>query len=895
MPAPAVEQEPLLLQRTSPQLVGELKRYLERHNVEIGACVARAGPDSGVKAGERLAKIYDGLLMSLFNAVRAAMSREGQWQPAEVAAVGTWGRGAVALHSDLDVRLLCGAESHACSAAMEALLYPLWDAGLTIGHQVLTVDELIELSHKDLPTATSVLDWRTIATDPGFEVDVLDRVFDGLFGPGVIGEFIERLARRAEERNEKYGGSVYLLEPDVKYAAGGLRDLDVARWAARARWKVRSLRGLVRIGVLVPREYRQIHQASEFLWRVRNLLHQAAGRRSDRLSFERQEKLAEMLGYGQGGRAVERFMSEYYREARAVTRARDMLLSRAMPPPRRAPRTVNLGGGLRITQNAMSLEVSALDADPALALRLFDEAVCRDLPVYPFARDAVVRAVGSDWFCEQLRSSEEAARLFTRLVTVTQRTQLKHGSVVRELHEVGLLAAMIPEFTPVVGRVHHDIYHVYTVDAHSVAAVERLAKLCRGELAGEFRLASRLAAEIARPTVLFFATLLHDIGKDIGGRSHSQRGAQLAAKILDRLCVPEEDAEQIRHLILKHLTMYHVATRRDVDDPQTIKGFLREPRGREGLRELYLLTVCDLSTTSPTAMTSWKARMLDELYVLADRVLSEGAEDLDREGTEGVRQQVRELWGGESVEFLEHFLAAMPERYLFANAPDAIVEHVRLAFEARERAGAVRLLAQDERYVEFAFVADDRPGLLALITATLAAAHLQVVGAQIFSWSCSGGQGRALDLFWVKTGSHTDLDALGHRLERDLLRLVRGELEPEQLGGGLRPRPAFAVRPAPRVRTEINIDNRAATSCSVLEIATRDRMGLLFRLARTLQQEGLTISLAKINTEGDRVADVFYVMDANGAKLTDPHRVGHLKNAILATIAELENRNRRNG
>ncbi len=893
MPAPAADQEPLLLQRTSPQLGDELKRYLKRHNVDIRDRIAAGGVECGRRAGERLAKIYDGLLMSMFDAVRAAMSREGQWQPATVAAVGTWGRGAVALHSDLDVRLLCASDEDACAAAMEALLYPLWDAGLTIGHQVLTTDGLVELARRDMPTATSVLDWRTIATDPTFDIDVLDRVFDGLFGPGAIGDFVTRLAQRAEERLEKYGGSIYLLEPDVKYGAGGLRDLDVAHWAARARWKVRSFRDLVRIGVLVPREYRHIQEASDFLWRVRNLLHHAAGRRSDRLSFERQEQLAEILGYGSGGRAVEQFMSEYYRKARAVMRARDTMLNRALPPPRRAPKTLSLGSGLRITQNAMSLEVSALDADPALALRLYDEAVRRELPVYPFARDAVARAVGSTWFCERLRSSEEAARLFTRLLTVTARCQFKQGSVIHELHDVGLLVAMIPEFAPVVGRVHHDIYHVYTVDAHSVAAVDRLAKLCRGELAGEFRLASRLAAEIARPTVLFFATLLHDVGKDVGGRSHSQRGAKLAERILDRLCVSEEDVAEIRHLILKHLTMYHVATRRDIDDPQTMRAFLQELRGREGLRELYLLTVCDVSTTSPTAMTSWKARMLDELYVAADRVLSEGADDRSRKGTEGVRQQVRELWHGDGMEFLEQFLAAMPERYLYANAPDAIVEHTRLALESRDVPGAVRRLAEDESYVEFAFVADDRPGLLALVTATLAAAHLQVVGAQVFSWACTDGRVRALDLFWVKTGSHTDLDALQHRLERDLLRLLRGELEPEQLGGGLRPRPAFANRPAPQVRTEINIDNRAATSSSVVEVATRDRLGLLFRLARTLQQAGLTISLAKINTEGDRVADVFYVSDAEGAKLTDPDRVGQLKNAIVATVAELESANRR--
>ena len=890
MSAPATHAPAPLLERMSPGLVGELRRYLQRHLGEVRAMVSQGTDESGVQAGQRLAKVYDGLIMSMFGAVRAAMLHDGGWQPAAVAAVGTWGRGAVALRSDLDVRWLCDHGLETASAAMEALLYPLWDVGLSIGHQVLSTEATIELARTDMPTATSLLDWRPIAVDPAVDADLLGRVFEGLFGPGNIGGFLERLGTRADDRHDRYGGSVYLLEPDVKNGPGGLRDLDVAHWAARARWKVESIGDLVRVGLLVPREWRQLAEANDFMWKVRNLLHLGVGRRSDRLNFERQEAIARQLGYGEGGRAVEQFMSDYYREARLITRGRDMILAQAMPPPKRRPKIVVLGGGLRITQDAMSIDDdAALEADPALALRLYDEAVRRDLPVYPFARDAVTRAVGSPRFCERLRSSEEAARLFTRLVEVTARTRFKQGSVLHELHDVGLLVAMIPEFAPVVGRVHHDVYHVYTVDAHSVAAVDRLARLCRGDLVSEYRLASRLAAEISRPNVLFFATLLHDVGKDVGGRMHSQRGAKLAEGILDRLCFTEEDIVEVRHLILKHLTMYHVATRRDIDDPVALKMFCRELRGREGLRELYLLTVCDVSTTSPTAMTSWKARMLDELYVAADRYLSEGVESVQRVRTHSNRDQVRELWGHHATDFLEEFLAAMPERYFYANKPDAIVEHARLAYDARDLPAAVRWLAQDEDYLELAFVADDRPGLLAHVTATMAAAHLQVVGAQIFSWQAASGRMRALDLFWVRVSSHAELDVLTHRLQRDLTGLLAGELDVDQLGGGLRPPHAIASRPAPEVRTEINIDNRVAEDFSVVEIATRDRLGVLFRLARALQQEGLTISLAKINTEGDRVADVFYVAGEGGAKLTDPARVEHLKGRILATLDDLAN------
>ncbi len=215
----------------------------------------------------------------------------------------------------------------------EALLYPLWDAGLSIGHQVVTPSDMLELAKGDLPTATTLLDWRHVTGDRTASDKMLDRAFEGLFGIGSISKFLERLATRAVERTDRFMGSVYLLEPDVKNGIGGLRDLDIAHWVARARWRVTELSQLIRLGVLLPREWQQIEPAIRLLWRVRNLLHLYAGRRSDRLSFDRQEALAADLGYGSGGAGVEAFMSEYYRHARCIERTRDLLLSRAEPPP----------------------------------------------------------------------------------------------------------------------------------------------------------------------------------------------------------------------------------------------------------------------------------------------------------------------------------------------------------------------------------------------------------------------------------------------------------------------------------------------------------------------------------------------------------------------------------
>lgn len=877
-----------LLARVSPELGPELTRYVVRHRSEVEAMIRTGGREAGLPAARRYAKCFDGLLGSLFGAVEATMRRASEWQPIALAAVGSYGRGAVAFASDLDVRLLpVGADLEQAQPIAEALLYPLWDAGLSVGHQVVSSGDVIELARKDLPTATSLLDWRHVAGAREASAKLLERVFEGLFGIGEIAGFLERLGARADDRRTRFGGSVYLLEPDVKNGPGGIRDLDVAHWAARARWRITDLSDLVRLGVVVPREWQQIEQAHEFHWRVRNLLHAYAGRRSDRLSFDRQEQLADDLGYGSGGPAVERFMSDYYRHARAIERARDMILSRALPPPTRRPHAVGIGRGLTLVNGEVSLaHPGALETEPALAFRLYDEALRRDVPVYEFARDVVARAASLPSFAERLRASEEAVRLFVRLVTTVQSSRFKHESVLAELHDVGLLVAMIPEFSPVVGRVHHDVYHVYTVDAHSVAAVDRLRSLTRGDLAGEYPLASRLAAEIARPEVLFFATLLHDVGKDIGGKNHSERGAAMAEGILQRLGFAAAEIREIQHLVAQHLRMYHVATRRDIEDPATLDDFCKEVHGQEGLRELYLLTVSDVSTTSPTAMTSWKARMLDELYVGAQRRLGEGTEP-----ERALDQKIASIVAGwdepKSLAFLGHFLRAMPERYLYANSESDIRAHARFALGAEGRA-TVDMLATDERHYQLGFVADDRPGLLAIFTATLAAARLAVVEAQIHSWTDQAGRVRALDLFWVKSSrDESETRAMLPRIERDLGRLLSGELSPAKLVAGGRAAPSFAGGHTPHVATEVSVDHRA-TAHTVLEVTTRDRPGLLFWLSNTLQEAGVTISLAKINTEGTRVADVFYVTDRSGAKLDEAARIEELRRRILSTIAELE-------
>lgn len=863
-------------------------------------------PADGVRLGRKRADILDGLLRELFLDATRSGSPDGG---IALAAVGSFGRGAVALRSDIDVRLVVrpGAKNHeAASRVADALLYPLWDAGLSVGHQVTSAAEALELAHDDLATATSLLDLRLVAGDAALVRELEDRAYAGSFSEGELPRFVARLEEEASARHARFGGSVYLLEPEVKAGAGGLRDLDVARWAARARYRI-DVRAdawpeLVRVGVLVPREANEIALAEEFLWRVRNRLHAHAKRKSDRLTFDQQEAIAVELGYANGAdpsapearaAAAERFMQDYFGHARVVSRAREALLLRATPPKRRSrPIELDLGSGLRLFDGHVTLDPEDLKRDPAIALRLYAACIQKKAPVLPFARDAIARAAADAAWAERLRESPEAARLFVELLCTVPEAPLRRGSIAGELHEVGLLLAMIPEFAPVTGRVHHDVYHVYTVDVHSVAAVDCMRALCRGDLAHERPLASRLAAEITRPVPLFLATLLHDVGKgypDASGsrRNHSQTGAELCDRILPRLGITGDDAAEVRSLVLSHLTMYHVATRRDLDDPSTTADFCTQVRGREGLRHLYLLTVADITTTSPTAMTSWKARMLDELYFAADRWFAGTKGGIDETRIEEVKAKALALHQGKRAE-LAAFVDSMPERYLLANGPEAIVAHARVAWERAHHKAAVHASLVPSRHPEvgeICVVADDAPGLLARIAAAITASRLEVLGAQVYSRTRPDGTSEAVDLFWVRDAraGTEGVAAAMQRLLRDLDSVCTGEVDPKDL---LRDRIGTASpwreRPSPAVLSEVVIDDRASPRHTIIEVFAKDRPGLLYSLASALHGLGLSIALSKINTEGTKVADVFYVNELDGQKVAPGPRSKAIRETLLA-------------
>ena len=862
-----------------------------------------AGQD-GVSVGARRAEVLDGILRGLFEGVCASLGVAPKDAPLALAAAGSYARGTLAPYSDVDVRLLVRVRREADAAAFaEALLYPMWDAKLAVGHQLLRPADVLALAAEDLATATSLLDLRHVAGD-GAVTPKLREAFARALDRGELSRLLDRLDADVQARRERFGGSVYLLEPDVKSSEGTLRDLDVARWALRASVKAaRSARdpldAACDVGIVDGREREALRAAEELLHRIRNRLHVSAGRRADRLTFDAQESLASELGYAHAeeldverrAAAVERFMQDYYRSARAIDRVRERIFARVRPRSGGRSRAVDLGAGVELRDGVVHAR-HEVTADPPLAFRVYAAALRRHVPLAEETHDAIARAAAEPAFAIALRRSDEAARLFVELVCTVAEAPFRDGSIVRELHDVGLLLAMVPEFSPVMGRVHHDVYHVYTVDAHSVAALDRLRALARGDLVREHPLASRLAVEIGRPRPLFLATLLHDVGKGYpdasGSRGHhSERGAELCDAVLPRLGFDAEEIAETRDLVRQHLAMYHAATRRDLDDVTTIEEMARLVRGREGLRDLYLLTVADVSTTSPTAMTSWKARMLEELYLRTDALLAgdRGQAFDERTVARAAEEAARGLPGARAE--IERFLRSMPMRYLLGTPPSSVPHHLA-AVKARHGARVhVDLVPSRHEYMaELCVVAVDQPGLLARIAAALTATNLEVHAAQVHSRPADGGV-EAVDVFFVRDpalGTEGVAKKLPH-LRADLEALCEARTTPEELlEARTGSRSPWQQRPTPAVASEVVIDERASPNHTIVEVFAKDQPGLLFRLARAFEELGLSIALSKINTEGTKVADVFYVNELDGSKVEGKERLSAVRDRLLRAV-----------
>jgi len=642
-------------------------------------------------------------------------------------------------------------------------------------------------------------------------------------------------------------------------------------------------------------------------------------RRHERLTFEDQESVAALLGYRDDLRlGVEQFMQTHYRRARTIARLVDCMPERARrswraSPPQHEPSeqtersaTDGLGehgklASIHVQDKYITLQQAALSADPVLALHLYLDVILENRPPDPAARDLSASMTARPEFCEALRRAPAAARLFCELLLHVGAPVLRRGSVLEELHEVGLLVAMIPEFEAITGRVPHDTYHAYTADMHALLSVDQLRAVARGELAAEFPVVSRCAAELPRPLPLFAAALFSQLGA--GHPDPAQHAAAVAGPICERLGMSVGDIRHVQWLLARQFSLYHWALRRDIHDPDALAEIARDVETVDRLRDLYLLTFCTASTANPSAMTTWNARLLGQLWTSVSDVL-EGRRDTS-DYVVGLREQVLVLAEDAAERSqVDQFLSQLPERYLLANRAADVLVHERFADQPSPPGGGPfvqvrRVLGADT--LEVLISTQDRPGLLADLTAALALHRYDIVSAQLYTRrfaSAEPGQPRAdqprlnqaFDIFHVlhrdgsEAGVTIDVEDDSRRLARTIEALTSGQKQAEAALSRRGKQPSW-VKLGPRIKTEVVVDNEASKTYTVVDVYTRDRPELLYAIARTLHGHGLSIALAKVNTEGRRAADVFYVQSASGKLQSE--QLTSLAQALRETLAAL--------
>ncbi len=890
-----------------PERAPLLKPRLDAARAALAAAHQAGAP--GDAAARDFSHAVDEIVRALY---AEAIAEVAPRAPVAVAAVGGYGREELAPHSDLDLWFVTadGDAAHLGRLA-EEVLYPLWDLKLEVGHAVRSIDQAVALAKSDLTAATALLDARHVAGDPAVTRALDEEAHARFFSRDPIG-FAARLAEEKRSRHAKFGDTVFLLEPDLKNGEGGYRDLNVGRWAAKARFRVRDFSDLLALGQATPRQVQALLEARRFFLRVRTAAHFYARRRQDRLLFEVQEAIAPSLappdvasgagtGAGTGAAvamkvkpavapAVEWLMQRYYLHAQAVRREGGRLLDRAAEQPPKRPVVRRIDHSFVLWNGKLSTHGPEVFRDrPSEMVRIFRVALDTGAEVYGHTRDLIAEACAREETAAALAADAQSGHHLLALLTDPR--DAGSPSLLEQVHDLGLLVALMPEFGPCSGRVQHDLYHVFTVDQHSLYAVGRLRALARGELASALPTPTQAMRELPARALpaLYLGTLLHDVGKPLG-KAHSVTGARLAVTIAERLGMARADVERIELLVRQHLLLAHLSQRRDLNDTAMIADLAVKLADEETLRQLYLLTVADMSMVAPENLTSWKERLLRELYV---RTLGHFRRGPDLAGADPSarvaerRARAAELLGGDGG--LDEWFDGLPDRYFAQVPPRMIARHVQAS---RGRRGPVAVDAVHRRsrgWSELTVIADDTPGLLAKIAGALLAARVNVLGARIASRRRPGAPDEAIDTFVVRDRRG---GALGEgevpRIAADLERVISGavpvaELVAKVLGER---RAALPQRVKPAVPTEVEVDNDVSADFTVVDVYTQDRPGVLYTITRTLSALGLDIHLSKVATEGDRVADVFYVRTAAGEKLGEPE-VAALRAALHAGLDEL--------
>jgi len=824
------------------------------------------------------ADIVDGLLADLWQTHAGELTRS-----LGLVAVGGYGRGELHPFSDIDIMLLLpDSIDAAAEQRLSAFITSLWDIGLDIGHSVRNVRQCVEEASADLTVATTLMEARLIAGP-----EALFAAMQSAVGPNCLWtpqDFFAEKRREQIARHHRYHDTAYNLEPNVKGSPGGLRDIQMIGWVAKRHFGVDTLDELVHHRFLTAGQLRLLHEGQAFLWRVRFGLHILTGRREDRLLFDHQVKLAEMLGYEDATYtlAVEQLMQRYYRTVMDLSRLNEMLLQlfeeAILMDPEAPPEALNERFQVK-NGFLQTIDSQVFVNEPSALLELF-----LLLQQYPDIRGVSAYTIGlikQNLYLidEEFRQNPRNHRLFLAILRAP--TGVTHG--LRRMNLYGVLGLYIPSFGRIVGRMQYDLFHTYTVDEHTLFVVSNLRRFTLTRFDDEYPHCSRVMQELEKPEIAYLSGLFHDIAKGRGG-DHSELGAVDAEAFCLEHGMSRYEARTVAWLVLHHLALSTTAQKRDIGDPDVVNEFAALVGDQSHLDYLYVLTVADVRGTNPKLWNSWKASLFHDLYELTSRALRRGLENpIDREQLILEKQdEARELLSGANIddERVGTVWALLNDRYFLRHRSNEIAWHTEWLADSDtgSEIGLVDVRRQPNGDgVEAVLYTPRRKHTFAHATAALDELGMTIVDARVEALE----NDYSLDSFiFMELDRRTDIDeSRMNKIRRSLTRVLTSSDDDVAKVTRKLPRQARMFRTETVV--DFNLDD--TMGLTVMELEAADRPGLLSIVGKVFIDQGVDIDAAKIMTIGERAEDVFYISDDAGTPLRESAK-SRLSKALINAI-----------
>ncbi|MFN0107652.1 MAG: [protein-PII] uridylyltransferase [Blastocatellia bacterium] len=861
-----IEKQPATADR-----LGALKKFLKSETQRLQLRHRFGISGSQIVAARSL--VVD-LLIQRIAQQAAAEKLGGKDEAANFAiiALGGYGRRELSPQSDIDVMFLYKGRRDADHAAKlsEAMLYSLWDVGFNVGHSVRSMAECLSAAKEDIVSRNSMIEARLLWGCKELFEELTERLDDEIFSKKKR-ELLNELSAERLSRYGKFGDAACSQEPNVKETAGGLRDLHELFWVSRVTHGATTVSQLVECGAMAERDGKAINAAYDFLLRVRNEIHFLTNRKSDLLSLDLQQQIARNLRYEdtKQQQASELFMRDYYLHARRLHRLTESYLQRATQKQEKKSwfsraRSFAAEGGFVMRDGELDLAERDGKLSGQRLMLAFGYAQATSARLSSQLQEVLQDSLSN--VNKTFRSAPEARESFLKMLRVKGRVAIG----LRLMHDLEFLGKYLPEIARVTCMPQHDLYHRFTVDEHTLRTIEALDELANSRSKAEERYRG-VYDQINDLAVLHLGLLMHDIGKGLGG-GHTEKGVTIAKGLCARLQIEEKMAEQVVFLVQQHLTMSHIAQRRDLSDEKVIQDFAAQMGTIENLNLLCMLTYGDIHGVGPGMWNEWKDALIWELYQKARIALTPEAEaDI---ATEPLRLRIARMLGSEvdSDEVRRHF-KLLPDDYARVIPAQTVIEHIRLASTLNSRVVKTgwRVNLQS-RCTDLHLAARNRRGLFAAVAGTLTAQGVNILSVHLNTRA----DGVAVDTFKVRdaVGEPINDPARWEQIDLALKRAISGEADvavavDKRLRAQTSSRFSSRRKTQKTTPTRFSWDNYSSNKSTILEVMTADQLGLAYKIASTLAALDLDIVFAKVATEKNLALDIFYVTNAAGEKLTD--------------------------